>query len=444
MRSLTTHTVHSPVELLRGRPRSLVPSKRRDGRGNIVDMGSDFRSFCIRKGDHEKVAGVVRHWLEARGFEPHERQEILQLSEDSERGFCLYWNDDWTVLLYSHFEEDERLSLELQKLGRPVLHLWLHDSDVWGYELTVDGSELTSFNSNPRYFGAEETAESPNDTEVLLAKLGIEQLSAKDVRRLQAKRGLFKEVACEAFARALGVGPAASQYSYALEEPPPDLDSFRYHVWRFRRPGFDPMAGFDLRATRAQRAEQSSAMARPPRPLWHLLLRGVLRVLFLPFEIVSRVRRWTGGGPSTPESWVDVGVTEENGFLVDRTRSLRVRKVAGLEPRLGPGGLPIAIDGSPLWFQALDGDTARTRITRIRDEIQAEEDLEIGAWPAKRVRTVSGDGKESVWRESYYVQAPTAVLLFDWWTNDREHEAGFRCLREVVESLELLSEERRR
>jgi lysophospholipase L1-like esterase len=47
----------------------------------------------------------------------------------------------------------DRLVFELNKLRKPLLELWVYDSDIWGYRLRNAGRLVASFNTNPTYFG---------------------------------------------------------------------------------------------------------------------------------------------------------------------------------------------------------------------------------------------------------------------------------------------------
>ena len=106
-------------------------------------MGADYWSQSVPADVHERVDVVVRSWLEAKGFEEIGDEPLFDLDKEIERGFFLFWNDRWTVVVYSDLEEVERLTFELAgKLELPVLQLWAHDSDLWGYELHGDGYGL--------------------------------------------------------------------------------------------------------------------------------------------------------------------------------------------------------------------------------------------------------------------------------------------------------------
>ncbi|MGB7537959.1 MAG: hypothetical protein WBM17_05435, partial [Anaerolineales bacterium] len=97
-------------------------------------MGAFFSSHSLPGDVHELVDQKLGDWLSRKGFaEPAD--PILDLCPEGERAYYLFWSERWTVVLFSQLDEEERLLFELGNTGLPVLHLWLHDSDLWGYEL---------------------------------------------------------------------------------------------------------------------------------------------------------------------------------------------------------------------------------------------------------------------------------------------------------------------
>ena len=116
-------------------------------------MGTFFRSIAARTAAAESIKALVMRWLSAKGFEASDATPLFAL-DDSERGVFLFSNSKWVVVLYSQMEaEGERLRHELTKLQVPLLEVWVHDSDIWGYDLYDDENLVVSFNSNPNYFG---------------------------------------------------------------------------------------------------------------------------------------------------------------------------------------------------------------------------------------------------------------------------------------------------
>ncbi|HEX6865185.1 MAG TPA: hypothetical protein VF414_20310, partial [Thermoanaerobaculia bacterium] len=178
-------------------------------------MGGFYHSLSVPRSVCSQVESLVSSWLFARGFERAE-DGVLDLDREAERGCLILWGDGWTTVLYSHFEEEDRLRLELEKLELPLLHVWLHDSDLWGYELYEEGDVVSAFHSNPRYFGGEIEAEGPNDTARIARAWFGDETRAGELLSLQKKKGIFMDPVCERFARWLGAPPAASQYAYLM------------------------------------------------------------------------------------------------------------------------------------------------------------------------------------------------------------------------------------
>jgi len=97
-------------------------------------MGARFQSTAVRGASAAEVRGVVESWLERRGFRLVE-VPLVPCHDEVDRGVYLFSREGWTVVVYSHFEEEKRLVRELMTLERPLLHVWLFASDVWGYVL---------------------------------------------------------------------------------------------------------------------------------------------------------------------------------------------------------------------------------------------------------------------------------------------------------------------
>jgi len=99
---------------------------------------------------------LLIQWLETKGYRLAAKRPLIEIDDETQRGAFVYWNKRWTILLFSEYGEFERLGYELAKLKRPILFLWLHDSDLWGYQVEFDRHTIASFNSNPTYFGKAE------------------------------------------------------------------------------------------------------------------------------------------------------------------------------------------------------------------------------------------------------------------------------------------------
>jgi hypothetical protein len=209
-------------------------------------MGLFCRSFSIPGDVHRGVETLLSTWLAGKGFELVNDRQLLELEDNHERGVFLIWNERWTIILYNNIFEEERLAYELKKLMRPLLHLWLHDSSVWGYDLAYDGQYVSTFISNRRYLGLLPAGDGPNDVDTLCRLSGTTGLQST-VRRLQRKKKISMDEVCRDFATLIGISPAATFYSFIENDAEAvEIDGFNLRHLRFRTIGWDPMEGFDL------------------------------------------------------------------------------------------------------------------------------------------------------------------------------------------------------
>ena len=97
-------------------------------------MGATVRTFAVRRAASSDVRQSLVSWLRAKGFVLAEGPFLFPLDAETERRVLLSENQDWTIVAYSHeLEEGDRLVFELKKLRKPLLELWVYDSDIWGY-----------------------------------------------------------------------------------------------------------------------------------------------------------------------------------------------------------------------------------------------------------------------------------------------------------------------
>ena len=135
-------------------------------------MGANHFSQTVFGVDPEQTKELLVRWLRAKGYELQECAPLTALDPAHERGIQLAWNEDCTVILYSHLEEQPRLVFELHKLGGAVLDYWMHDSDIWGYQMWQQGKCIDAYHSNPTYFGSFEDIEGPRDIPALCQAVG--------------------------------------------------------------------------------------------------------------------------------------------------------------------------------------------------------------------------------------------------------------------------------
>ena len=194
-------------------------------------MGTFYNSICIPGQRPDAVRRTLERWLYLKGFEPLHAPILFDLDGDNERSAFLIWNERWTLLLYSHFDEERRLIHDLQAQLEPLLYIWMHDSEVWGYDLFEHRGFLGSFVSNPRdhlSFPSEPLGEGRPRIHAgtLCHELGMPRLEPH-LRRIEKRRGPAKDEICWDFCHALGVEAAAASYDQLESGRTEHLDGWR-------------------------------------------------------------------------------------------------------------------------------------------------------------------------------------------------------------------------
>lgn len=409
-------------------------------------MGAFFTSYSIPGDVHEAVDQKIREWLSRKGFqEPPD--PVLDHCKEGERAYFLFWNDRWTIVLFSHFEEEERLLFELRNDGRPVLHLWLHDSDLWGYELFLKNRPLAAFNSNPKYFGAYEEPVAPNDIPLLMEQCSIRGLTVSEMEGLQKRKGIFKENACEAFAQAIGIGPASSQYGYHSEAEPA-APGFSVAHRRYRKRGFDPMRNFNLHAEPAKPPQEAMPIPSemPALPLGFRVFMEIMKVAAIPagwlFRIILAIKLKTGGIPGLTDaagaSQVPKEYALEGEWLVNPKRRCRIKLSEGAAPSDAAAMLPFKIQGREVFSRTMSAEEARHILTSLHSRpIEEEEDYWIESLPAKRIR-IKASQKPERFRYMYFIQAPAAVYFFSLDSDGVLGPADLEALGKTIESFQVI------
>jgi len=209
--------------------------------------------------------------LYAKGFVLREPPILFDLDGENERSCFVVSNDRWTILFYSHHEEERRLIRELQLPCAPLIYVWVYDSDVWGYDLFDQQSLAASFNSDPRThqsfpeeaIGSATRPWAEPETVCRLLELPLEPA---ELRRIERRKSAFKEEICRKFCRRIGIEAAVSSYddleSGALEHPEP----WQSEQLLFRR-DFETMSGqIDLRG-HSLMVRQTQVGLVPYRPI---------------------------------------------------------------------------------------------------------------------------------------------------------------------------------
>ena len=412
------------------------------------------------------------------------KRPLVEIDDETQRGVFIYWNKQWTILLYSEFGEFERLGYELAKLKRPILFVWMHDSDLWGYQIEQDRKLIASFNSSPTYFGrAEETGLPTNgDPDLLCQTFGL-QGQEREIRKLQKSKSFFMEQVCEQFATMINARPAASCYEYVeqshLEPESIQFDGFEMeHLFFASDRAQQEMNGFDIHAKAVRefaRDERGTGDANlPPEMrarLEHLQRQvGVMtfffKVLFWPLKIVAwpvvqvmKLWLWFTFKRSSKQR----GTTEllatnarrafrvEGRLLINDRRRCRITLPEGVEPVPAWGLTVFAFKVNNVQvtcraarrkeverYLTLRSPNAATRYT-----VLADENFMVGTMKAKSVLLKMEDEKSSKnvsathYMGTCIVQLPELIYDFHYGSNEPIPELDRRRIREVVSSFEM-------
>jgi hypothetical protein len=411
-------------------------------------MGAFYRSYSVPGDVHEVVDQKVTTWLSRKGFSEIEDHSVIDFERESERAFYLFWNDRWTIILYSHFEEDERLLFELNLLPLPILHLWVLDSDVWGYELYLQRKPLAAFNSHSQYFESDEFADVPNDIPTLLAKCALENLAIDDIAVIQKKKSLFKERICEEFADIIDARPAAAQYDY-LSEFNAASPGFSFVHRRFRKRGFDPVGNFDLHLRHAKSGESEAFPLPQNLPLYFRVIALLLRVIAIPLGWLMRftIARQIKSG-EFPEGFLGQPPKEytfEGNRLENPKRRCRIALPEGAVQDDGPGILPFKIGEHQVIARAISANETMDILSGSQYQvIEEDSNFEIGSLPAKYVLATSTmpQGKQRTrYSYQYFIQAPFAIYHFILVADEALRPAEVDSFRETIESFEIIKRE---
>lgn len=439
-------------------------------------MGSFYSSYSIPGEVHEEVRQLVTAWLGAKGFEEVDEPQLMELDETQERGVFLYWNDHWTIVLYSNYDEEQRLHFELKKLEKPLLHLWLHDSSLWGYELTHEEEVVSAFNSNPRYFGASQEMEGPNDIEAVcrLCQAPGQEFS---IQKLQGKRRVFKDEVCRDFAALLGASPAASCYRYDQEEPgEADTTGFNVLHLRFRSEGWDPMAHFNLHEITAsprplqptaqagegwenlketlgeeqamrlqkqfQRAQAvSGCMMFLLKPL-ALIFRGIFRLTMRQSRVYRTI---TGSMQDTSTAGTFQPFRIDGDYLINDRHQCRIKLVEGaVAEKFFPmvsrfsSVFAFAIRDIRVTCSAMRPQQVEQMLTNwpANSEL-VEENRTINNLPAKSLSVSYQTNQESSFQELHFLQAPRVIYVFSASSKEKPTDEICSAIRGSVDSFEI-------
>lgn len=412
-------------------------------------MGSWYRSFALRGNCREEVVSCLDTWHRSKGFERQTQAELFLLPPDekAERGAFVLSNADWTVVCYSHFDEEDRLELELVRLNRPVMRFFVVDSDVWAYQLRSGDEIVSAFAS--RHGLWDDLPDGPNDLERFCRALDLE-VEPSALRRLQKQRAIMAELSAHRFLSALGVEPAATQFDYLraneFEFPGYDVQELRY-----RRPDFEPMLGFDLHritpreataVDEEDEAEIQRSISVPPHVRFLIavsrviffLLRPLLWLLAVSFRLRNR-NALAPGGHSLAESAPGWRSVVRDGWLEIPPLGFKLALPEGAEPRSGLvlyrwNGLDVSVAvEAPTLVRSIFAANPPGVIRETRDHV-------IDSMPARSVVTTSQTTKGQLLRSvAVYIASARGIYVLKGHATQLDRQPSEETTRKLIDLL---------
>lgn len=439
-------------------------------------MGAFYNSICVPGDRSESLRRILVRWLLAKGFQLREGPVLFDLDGEHERSVFIVSNDRWTVLFYSHYEEERRLIRELQGNLAPILYLWVYDSEVWGYDLFDDRGFAGSFNSDPRAHQsfAEELLDSPArpraDAESLGRLLGL-PLAAAELHRVERLKSPFKEEVCRELCRALGVEVAASSYDDLESGALHDLEGWRVEQLLFgRRNLVTGSSEVDLHVHGLQRLRAeagyafSESVSLPPEIVEEL--RQMRRRVRLTFRLLRPVswlaRTWRrlreaasarGGAasvPAPPQVEPAAPFRVESAVLLNDRHRCRLTLAEGTRPTV------VSTKPSAVFAFEIAGVTVTCTARRLskidevlrkpsRSRVLHDHKYLVGGCPARRLvfelppSFVAGAQHPS-YLTVYVIRAERALYVFLYRTPQPLPSAVEQAVRATVDSFRLLDD----
>ncbi|MEM9558164.1 MAG: hypothetical protein AAGC60_28155 [Acidobacteriota bacterium] len=445
-------------------------------------MGAFYNSICVADASPDAVRGALERWLVARGFRLSAEPNLFDLDAASERSVFLLSNDSWTIVLYSHFEEERRLIRELQSIEKPLVYLWVWDSDVWGFDLFEDDRVAASFSSDPRghrSFADDEPSQAerpPVDAAILQRLLGLSADAAQAVMRGRKRNAPLKESVCAEVARLLGVEPAVSSYDELEIGGAPSAEGWRlehlvyfhYDVARANVDDAVDVHDLDIEGAPLDRrilGKSTEQIKLSPelfdeleklrrRVRWTLAVLGPLSAVARGWRRVRQeVQRILGAGAPSPPPRKETEPPVELAPTVTATRTEARSPRHGVRLSLPEGVDSLAVSGRPsavfaFRVGALRVTCSARRLRYLREvlrrpsraEIVCDEALWAGALPVRHVvfqlAQNAPDGRPA-FIGYYVVQTFRGLYVFYFrWAGSLDESVSAQ-LRQAVESFRL-------
>ncbi len=437
-------------------------------------MGAFYNSICVPGDRRAEVRRALVRWLFLKGFEPREGAVLFDLDGDHERNAYLVSNDRWTIIFYSHFEEERRLIRELQGDLAPLAYLWVYDSDVWGYDLFEAAGFAGSWCSEPRTYQSfdDEPLGSPGrprtDSAGLCRHLELtDERLQRELRAIERTRTPFKEDLCQQLAAAIGAEAAAASYDELEDGTVSNLPGWRCEQLLFVHRDLDTTTKVELHDLDVGKRVTPEGIAfdetleLPVKVRREMeRMRRRIRLLHFVLRPLSWLARLSGrsatassrNAPSTALSrrTVRSGFRLESAVLLNDRHRCRITLAEGARPTVGSAKpasvfsfevdeIPVTCTARPPW--KIGEVLRRPSRSRLLDD----KSFHVGSFPARRVLfelppSMIAGTKEPSYLALQVIQTPPALYVFLYRSKKPLSEAVERAIRRTVGSFQLLDE----
>lgn len=433
-------------------------------------MGAFYNSICVLGDRRREVRAALGRWLSLKGFEPRAGEVLFDLDGDYERSAYLVSNDRWTIVFYSHFEEERRLIRELQAELAPLAYLWVYDSDVWGYDLFAASGFAGSWCSDPRTYQSfdDEPLGAPGrprtDSAGLCRHLGLDDEGLLlELRSIERTRTPFKEDLCQKLAAALGAEVAAASYDDLEDGTLSGLPDWRCEQLLFVHRNLDTRASLSLhdldvgKRVTAEGIVFDETLELPEklrREMERMRRRIRLLHFFLrPLSFLARLsRRATApnGHRTAPARRARSGFHLESAVLKNDRHRCRITLAEGARPTPTSGKpasvfsfevdeIPVTCTARPPW--KIGEVLRRPNRARLLDDKR----FHVASFPARRVLfelppSVVAGTKEPSYLALQVIQTGRALYVFLYRSKKPIPEAVERVIRKTVGSFQVLEE----